>query len=225
MTDILDEIEQDLRKDRMKRVWQRYGIAIVAAATIFVLAVAGWRGWVAYEASRASQLGDRFIQAVQAGEAGNHDDAIRALEDLVRTGSGGYPVLARFRLATEHAAKGDAEAAIRGFDALANDSGLTASWRDIARLRAAMLMVDAGSAAEVAARVERMTVGDNPFRHTAREIMGLVAYRAGDREAAARWFNALVVDLDAPEGARNRASLVLTMLAADGISPGPPGTR
>jgi hypothetical protein len=225
MTNILDEIEQDLRKDRMKRIWQRYGIAIVTAAAILVLTVAGWRGWVAYEASRASQLGDRFLQAVQTGEAGNHDDAIRALEELARTGSGGYPVLARFRLATERAAKGEIETAVRGFDALANDASLTESWRDIARLRAAMLMVDSGSTAEVARRVERLTGGDNPFRHTAREIMGLAAYRAGDREAAARWFNALVTDSDAPEGARNRGSLVLTMLAADGVSPAQSGTR
>jgi hypothetical protein len=220
MSNILDELEQDLRKERMKRFWQRYGGMFVAVATVVVLAVAGWRGWAAYQTSRAAQLGDRYLQAVQAGEAGNHDEAIRGLEALVREGAGGYPTLARFRLATELAAKGEAEPAARAFDALAADTALSPTWRDVARVRAAFALVDAAPYAEVAARAEPVAVAGNPFRHAAREALGLAAYRAGDKAAAVRWFNDLVTDGEAPEGARNRGGLMLTILAAEGATPG-----
>lgn len=225
MTNILDEIEQDLRRDRWNRVWQRYRWVIVGGAILVVAVVAGWRGWIAYEQSRAAQLGDRFLAAVQASDAGNHDEATRLFEDLARTGTGGFPAMARFRLANERAAKGETAEAVAAFDALANDTSIPESWRDIARLRAAMALVDSAPLAEVANRVERLSAAGNIFRHSAREVIGLSAFRNGDRTIAARWFNDLAGDPETPDGIRNRASLMLILLAADGITPPRPGTN
>ena len=221
MTDILDEIEQDLRRDRMRRVWKRYGWLIATVAALFVLAIAGWRGYAAWEASRSASTGDRYLQAIEAAERGEHEAAVRELEALIRSGApGGYPALARFRIAASLAGRGDTAGAVAAFDALSNDTTISESFRDIARLRAGLLLVDGAPYAEVQRRLERIaTAPANPFRHTAREILGLAAYRAEERQTAARWFRDLVVDGQAPESARNRGSLALTMLAADGVTP------
>jgi hypothetical protein len=219
MTDILDEIEQDLRKDRMRRFWLRWGWLVVGAAVIFVLAVAGWRGYVGWQNSRAASFGDRYLQSIEAAERGDHDAAIRELEGIVREAPGGYPALARFRLAASLAGKGDSAGAIAAFDALAADTSLPQSFRDVARLRAGLLLADTAPYADVQRRLEPVAANGNPFRHTARELLGLAAYRTDERETAARWFRDLVADPLAPETARNRGSLALTMLAADGVTP------
>jgi hypothetical protein len=219
MTDILDEIEQDLRKDRAARFWKKWGGVVIVVAGVFVLAIAGWRGYVGWQQSRAAALGDRYVLAIQASEAGNHDEALAAFQALARDGTGGYPGLARFRIATEQAAKGEADAAVQSFDAIAADTSAPESWRHMARLRAAAILVDQGKFAEVAQRAEALAVAGNPLRHTAREVLGLAAFKADDKPAAARWMQALISDPEVPESARTRASLVLNVLAADGVTP------
>jgi hypothetical protein len=219
MADILDEIENDLRRDRLNRFWKRWGTLAVGAAIVVVAIFAGWRGYVAWQASRAATMGDRYLAAVRQSEAGQSDEAARAFEALAREGVGGYPALARFRLAAEQAGKGETAAAVAAFDALAADGSLPANFRDIARLRAGLLLVDSGSAADVVRRVEALTVPTNAYRHAARELMALAAYKAGDKPAAARWWRDLVTDREAPDGARNRGSLALAALAAEGVTP------
>jgi hypothetical protein len=52
-------------------------------------------------------------------------------------------------------------------------------------LRAAYLLVDHGSYSDVSAEVEVLAVPGNPARHSAREALGLAAFKAGDLAKAA----------------------------------------
>jgi hypothetical protein len=83
-----------------------------------------------------------------------------------------------------------------------------------------MALVNTAPVSEIAARVERMSADANPYRHLARELMGLAAYRNGDHKTAAKWFDSVYGDVQTPADIRSRAQLVLTLLAADGITPG-----
>lgn len=219
MTNIFDEIEEDLRKDRARQLWQKYGKVFLVAGVVLVAVIAGWRGYQGWQASQAAATGDRFMAAMALANRGQHAEAARAFEQLTRDGTGGYPVLARFRLATEQAAAGDRDAAVRGFDALASDGAVGALMQDVARIRAAYLLVDTAPLAELTRRLEPLAAANGAFRHSARELLGLAAVRTGDLAAAARWFEQVVTDPDAGEGFRNRAGLALTVLAGDGVMP------
>lgn len=220
MNDIFLEIEEDLRRERAAQAWKKFGPYVVTIAVLVVLAVAGWRGYAAYEQSRAAKSGDAYIAAIELARAGKLAEADAALATLQRDGAGGYPVMARFRLAGGKAVAGDAAGAAAAFDALANDSSVAAPLQDVARLRAAMAGLNTASLPEIATRVERLTAETSPYRHLARELLGLAAYRNGDLKAAAKWFDAVYGDVQTPADVRSRAQLVLTLLASDGITPG-----
>src|SRR5690606_11580462 len=104
-------------------------------------------------------------------------EALAALRQLEEEGYGAYPLLARMRAATVLAANGDAQGAVAGFDAVAADTSIPGVIRDIARLRAALILVDTGSHADVSARAEALTGDTNPLRHSAREAIGLAAWK------------------------------------------------
>ncbi len=99
MTDIFREVEEDIRRDQIKRAWDRLGPYVLGVAVLIVLGTAGYRGWEYWQGRQAAATGDRFIAALQLATDGKHDDAIKALQVIIYNGSGGYPVLARFRLA------------------------------------------------------------------------------------------------------------------------------
>ena len=44
MSELFDEVDEDVRRDQLKLIWDRYSIFIVAAAVLMVIAVGGWRG-------------------------------------------------------------------------------------------------------------------------------------------------------------------------------------
>ena len=206
------EVDEELREDTLKKLWNAYGLYIVGAALAIVLATAGWTAWDYWTRSRANASGDMFSQALDQANKGETDAAAKTLEELEKSGYGAYPVLARLRAATLLADKGDKTAAVAALDAVAADNAVPASIQDMARLRAAYLLVDSGSAADVAARAEAMSADANPLRHAAREALGLAAWKEGRAADASTLFKQIADDEQAPQNARQRARLMTELL-------------
>lgn len=212
------EVDEELRHDRLKTAWGRYGKLAIAAAVLIVLATAGFRGWEYYSATRAAGSGDTFLQALDLSEEGRADAAIAKLEELTAAGSGQYPALARLRIGAELAGKGDKQGAIEQFDAIVEDNGFDEDLRALARLRAGLLAVDALDYDAVKTRLEPLAAAGGDYRSLAREALGLSAWKAGLMQDAANWFQQIVDDAGSAGGVRERASVMLNLLAGKGVT-------
>jgi hypothetical protein len=219
MSDIFKEVDEDIRREQLKKLWDRFGPYVLGLAVLIVVGTAGYRGWEYWQDRQAQISGDRFAAAVQLAISGKHDDAITALEAIVKDGTGGYPMLAQFRIAGEKAAKGDNTGAVAEFDAIAA-SGAPVAVKNLARLRAALLLVDTASYADLNTRVGDLATTGNVWRHTAREILGLAAWRSGDYKTAQKFYSDLDADTDAPDEVHQRARLMLSLIDAKlGVTP------
>jgi hypothetical protein len=212
------EVNDEIRSDQFKSLWDRYGILLISAAVAIVLATAGWRGYEYWRDGKANASGDTFLSALTKANAGDNDGALTELTELEKSGFGAYPVLARMRAATVEAAKGDAAKAVSAFETIANDASVDASIRDMARLRAGLLLVDTGSYEDVAKQVEVLSSDGNPLRHSAREAMGLAAWKAGKAVEAEGFFKQLADDDQAPRNLGERAELMLDVIRSSGKS-------
>ena len=212
------EVNEELRKDQAKALWDRYGPAALVLAVLAVLATGLWVAWDYWAETRANRSGDAFSQALQLANEGKHDEALGALQALEADGYGAYPILARMRAATVLAAKGDAAGAVASFDAVAADGSIPSALRDVARLRAAFLLVDSGSYDDVAARVETLTADTNAFRHSAREALGLAAWKEGRAADALSLFQQIAADDAAPRDSRERATMMAELIQGSGAA-------
>ncbi len=210
MSDIFREVDEEVRRERLQQLWERHGNLIVALALLIVLAVGGWRGYDWWEDRKATESGAAFEAAVALAESGKQDEAQAAFSKLAREGSSGYRILARFREAAE-LAKADPAAAVKAYDSLAAESGVGRSLQDLAVIRAGLILVDTATPAELATRLEPLTASDRPFRHAARELLALGAWRAGDAAAAKRWFDLIATDVETPAGTRQRIEVLMTL--------------
>ena len=50
MSDIFQEVDEEVRRERLMQLWKRYGNFVIAAAVIVVLGVGGWRGYQWWDA-------------------------------------------------------------------------------------------------------------------------------------------------------------------------------
>lgn len=210
------EVNEELRSAQMKAIWKRFGPYIIGVAVFIVLAVAGSSAYQWWEKSQASASGDRFLSALKDVDQNREDQATKELEALTKDGFGAYPVLARMRLAALKAENGDTAAAVSDFSDIGKDEAVPAAVRNAARLRAAWLLVDSGKYDEVAKQVEELAVPSAAMRHTAREVLGLAAWKAGDYAKAKDWFQLIADDAEAPGGAVQRARTMLALITASG---------
>lgn len=211
------EVEEEIRQDKVKAIWARYKPLVIGLPVVIVLATAGFVAYEYWHTNRSGAAGDAFAQALQLTREGKFDEALSAFREIEAGGHGAYPVLARLRSATVLAERGDAAGAVADFDAIAADSSADMALRDIARLRAALLLVDSGTYAQVADRVGQLAVDTNPMRFSAREAMGLAAWKEGKAEEAMKLFKQIADDSAAPQGAQQRANMMIELLRGSGI--------
>lgn len=214
MSDIFDEVEQDLRRARYEALFRKYWPIMATVAAIIVSVVGGWRFYEWRQAQQAAAAGARFEQAIRAAGT-DAAEADRILATLSSDAPSGYRILARFRQATQLAAT-DARAAAEAFDRLSEDAGIGPLFQDLARIRAGYLLVDIADPAEVVRRVEPVATSGRGFRHSARELMAMAALKAGDRSGVERWVKAIQDDRESPQGVRGRAELIATVAGVTG---------
>jgi hypothetical protein len=220
MADIFHEIDEDLRRERFNRLWTRYGAYVIGLAVLIVLAVAGWRGYEWWKLQRDQAAGAQFEAALQLAADGKTAEAEAAFQALEKDGTSGYRALARFRAATE-LAKTDAAKAIAEYDSLGKDPSIAPLMQNVAQVRAALLLVDTAPLADIEGRMKPLDTPEGAFRHSAREIIGLAQYKAGDFKAATDTFSAILNDGQTPPGLRRRAELMRTLAAASIPVPAP----
>lgn len=217
MADIFQEVDEEVRREQLQRLWERYGMYLIALAILIVVGVAGWRGYQYWEQKKAAEAGNRFEQAVALSEQGKHSEAEAAFSKIAADAPSGYRALARLRAAAE-LANTDIKAAVAAYDALASDGSVGQSLQDIAALRAAMLLVDTAPFDEMRRRLDPLSEPGRTFRHTAREMLALSAWRNGDAAAARRYIDLIANDADTPQGVRSRMDVLSALLASGGKS-------
>ncbi len=211
MSDFFREIDEEVRRDQIAKLWQKYGTLVIVLLALVIAGIGGWRFYRDRQVQAAQVIGASFEDAAKLAKGGKDAEAEAAFSKIANENSGGYRMLARFRAASA-LAKNDAPAGVKAFDALAGDASLDPVLQDLARIRAATLLVDTAAYQEISARVEGLAMPGNAWRNSARELLGLSSLKAGDTDKAGRWFDQVIVDPKAAPSQRQRAELMLELV-------------
>jgi len=211
VSELFDEVDEDVRRDQLKKLWDQYSIYIVAGALLIIASVGGWRGYQYLEAKKAAEAGAAFDKASELSEQNKHAEAESAFTDLAAKAPSGYRMLARLRAAAEVAQR-DPQAAVKLYDVMAADRSISASEQDLAKVRAAALLLESSSYPNMLARLEPAAAPGATFRHTARELLALSAWRVSDTAAARQWLDMIANDGDTPPSLRSRAEALQALL-------------
>jgi hypothetical protein len=213
MADIFREVDEEVRRDKAAEFWSKYQNWIIALVVVILAATGGWRYYEYQRRIAAEEAGAKFQSATQLAQQGKVKEAEGAFEQIAKAGAAGYAVLARLRAAAEAGAQ-DKDQGIKAFDAIGADTTIDKTFRDLARLRAAVLAVDKVSLDEARKRLEPLAAADGIYRHTARELLALAAFKADDFEMASRWLDNIIVDAETPGSVRQRATTLQALVVA-----------
>jgi hypothetical protein len=215
---LIREVDEELRRDRMRKLWRQGGPWVIGAAVAVVLAVAGYEGWTWWQKNQAARSSDQFYAATQVADGTDVAAAKKALDDVIAQGSGGYPMLAQFREAALLSSQGKTDEAVAAYDALASSINNT-HLRELALVLGANLLIDKGDVQAVEQRVGGSLTPASPMRNAAREVMGLTQYKAGKLDDAMKSFEAILEDPQATRDTQSRVQIYMLQLQAEGAKP------
>jgi hypothetical protein len=164
--------------------------------------------------ARENAEGDRYNDAVRLLEAGEHEQAVRAFEEIVADGNGGYPILARMNLAVARTEMGDIPGAVAEYDAVIADEAADPNLRDTARYRSALAMIDTATPNEIDVRLQPLLVSGSMYRYLAMELMVVAAIRADDLATANNWLTILSIDQNVPQTILERVQILSSIVAS-----------
>jgi hypothetical protein len=208
----LREVQEAVRQERYRALWDKYGVYILGLAVLVVVAVAGHTGWTYWQERNAQEAGTKFSQALILEDGADKTKAQEMLTDLAQSGPQGYRVLSRFQLAAAEAKAGKTDEAVKAYDVLATDANVDRILQNLATLQAAALRLDGADYAEMERRLKGLIDSNGAWRFSAREMLGLSAYRLNDMGEAERQFTALVSDPGTPPNLRERADMMLALI-------------
>ena len=208
LPDIFDELQDDYRAERGRRLLLRWGGVLGAVALAALLGVGGWQGWRWWQGRQAEQTAALFLEVHRATEQPGADLAAMGerFATVAADAPTGYRTLARLRAAALKAEAGDRDGALTLWDAVAGDVQADALYRDLGALMWALHGLDTLDPARLADRLAPLTEPGNPWNASARELQALVAARRGQSDAARRTLQDLAADAGAPRSLRERAS-------------------
>lgn len=211
MSEIFDEVQEEVRREQLKKLWERYNTLIVTVMFLIVAGVGGWRGYLYWEGKKAAEAGSQFEAAAQLVEQKKGAEAEAAFLKLAGQAPQGYRTLAKLRAAAELGTR-DVPAAVKLYDEVAADRNASAMEQDLAALRAGSLLVDTAPYAEIKSRLEPLTGADRTYRHSAREMLAVSAWRNKDMTAARQWIDQITTDAQSPQSLRSRVEALQALL-------------
>lgn len=211
MSDIFREVEEDVRRERLQKLWQGYGSYMIAALVLVFLGLGGWQLWERHETQQRAKASDALIAAQRIT---NPQTAAGAFVDLARTAPKGYDVVARLSQAGAMLASGQRSGAIDLYKEIANqDNGPVGA---VARLRAAWALAETAPRVELSALLKPLDQPGSVWRQNAREVLAYADYRAMDAKSALAKYSALAADPASQDGLRTRASAMAAFLKNGG---------
>jgi len=213
----LREVEEELRRERFERIWKEYGTFILAGAALIVIGVLGYKYVENRRITAAQTTGERYEGAMDLVSSKKEGSAEKEFAAIVAEGTGGYPELARLQLAGVQLKQGKKAEAVATYDELAKSSGADSLLRDYAALQAAGVRLGEADFTEMQNRLNPLMGDASPWRYSARELLGVAAFKAGKPDEARNILTPLLVDQKAPPSIVDRAQIVLAEIAAGEI--------
>jgi hypothetical protein len=213
VSDIFREIDEELRRDNLLKLWSRYGRYVIALA-VFVLAVAGGIvAWRDHQLSERRAQSTRYASALSLAREGKEAEAAKVFASVAGQ-SGGYALLAEFEQAGLLAKSGDRKGAVAAYDRIAAQGGLDPAFREVAVLLSVMHGMAEADPKSTIERLAPMTAAGNPWRPTALELTAVARLKSGDKSGALELYKSLADDLAAPQSLRARAAEMAAALAS-----------
>ncbi len=137
MSDILQEVDEALKQERLLKFWKDYGNYIITAVILIILMTAAKSGYEYYHRVTSERATTELLSILETSENKAAD-----LQKFVEHTKGNSAVIAQLLIAGDALEQDDTAAARAAFDVLAQDKSAPAYYQDFGKLMVIQIDMD-----------------------------------------------------------------------------------
>lgn len=206
------EVEEDLQKEQLKKIWEKYSTLIIIVVIAGLSFAAGFEGWKAWLQEMKQRDSIAYENAQILIEEQKFDEALKALEELAQKAKTGYAVIAAMEKASLLIKTGDLEEGLSILETIYHNKKIAKPYRDLAGIKLAGQILDDGKLDKILSLVDPLTYPNSAWRSLAMEIKALLYVRENQKEQALNYFNSIISDNAATQRVRARAVEMVSVL-------------
>jgi hypothetical protein len=212
------EVDENLRRDRLRDFFQENGTWLVVALVVFLAASGGLIWLQQHKEKNAEAHVEQLAQIYKDIGVGNTSKVPQQLDDLSNSESKAVRATAMFTRAAFALQQNDTKLAIATYKKIADDSSLPHAYRDAATIRQTALEFDQLQPQDVITRLQTLAKPGNPWFGSAGEMTALALVKQGKKQEAGQLFATIAKDKSAPDQLRARAVQIAGSLGVDASS-------
>ncbi|MBP5399913.1 MAG: tetratricopeptide repeat protein [Alphaproteobacteria bacterium] len=209
----LREVEEDLKNESLKKLWDKYGLFVVIfVAAVLTLAVS-YESIKSWYVRRAENWANAYSVALTLQNQGKYQESIDALNMIISKNFGAYAPLAKMQQVNVLLDSGKQDLALNKLNELIADKKYPSQLRDVAIIKLASFKQDEAPRDELEKILSPITSQpDNSWYATAQYMLAAVSLRDGNKEEAKDIYDGLLKNNNVSEEFKSKIKDILSVL-------------
>ena len=211
MSNLFNEIDDDLRQDRLKTIWATYKNSIYTAVIVVSLVLIGYEAYQYYSQSKSEKSGLMLSQIIESATGDESQLINDYIDELLESGTSDYKTYALLLKSDNFISQNKLDDARETYMDLVKKAE-NSFIRDLAKLKLSYLNVDRVSFDQIQEDLSSMLESDNPLSLFAYEVLAMSAYKHGSYESGIEYLNIIIKSEKTTNGMFDRAQMMLRVM-------------
>lgn len=206
------EIDEDLKNEKLKKIWDKYGLFIILSVIILVSAAVSIETFKSWNEKRNQEFSNAYAYALNLQNQGRYAEALDILSNMEKSKRGVYSDIAQIQMANIKLEQGKTEEAIAILDNAAKNEDFNQQIREIATIKLASYKLDYAPTEELQKMLQPFVETQGTWTNVAKELLAMLAIREGDFTKSRELYQQISVAENTPEALKTRALDMLNVL-------------
>lgn len=206
------EIDEDLKNEKLKKIWDKYGLFIILSVIILVSAAVSIETFKSWNEKRNQEFSNAYAYALNLQNQGRYAEALDILSNMEKSKRGVYSDIAQIQMANIKLEQGKTEEAIAILDNAAKNEDFNPQIREIATIKLASYKLDYAPTEELQKMLQPFVETQGTWTNVAKELLAMLAIREGDFTKSRELYQQISVAENTPEALKTRALDMLNVL-------------
>lgn len=205
----IKEIDEDVKNDHLKVLWNKYGLFVIAFVVLAVSATVSFEKIKDWKQAQNQARTQNYIASTQLETP---EQTIEALQKINNANQGIFSDFAKLQIANVLFNQGKDEEALVTLQSLLDDKQVNDEVKNIALIKFATYKVDTMPRAEFETMLKPLTDTKNSWQPLAYDLIAMSAVHDGDIDTARRIYENILQLKDLPDGFRVKIQDMLSSL-------------
>ncbi|MDC3144122.1 hypothetical protein OA527_03790 [Pelagibacteraceae bacterium] len=198
MANIFNEVDEDIRKERYKKLWSTYGKYLIGLIISIILIFSINQYLVSKNITDNKKLLDMYFAAAEDIEKSQFELANESLNKIYNDKNSTLAAFSAFKLSESYLKNNNKIDAIALLENIFNNNSLETIYRELALYKYIMINFDTLDISSIENKISIINIKERQLNPYFKELLGIKHITVGDKAKASLMFNELLSSENTP---------------------------